>query len=385
MPPCQCINYSLKSIYCQSKGLWNLQLSLASDTVSSSAMSDTQKNTWEKISRAIGLYRYIPNGRYFARVRYRGKLHRKSLETSDCALAKRRLAEFRRTLERTDATSGNKSFAAVLDEYRATLIGAKSTVEDKSVIIDKIKSTLLGAETLPLRELRASQIKTWLATHYGHKSASYYNSALMLVRDALEAAVRDRVIAENPARDLKYRKRKTPIRLTPTFDQFKQIVAEIRAQKFNQVAEQSGDFIEFLGLAGLGAAEAASLTPADVDLGAGHIIAYRHKTNAGFAVPIYPQLRPLLKKLCAGKAHNERLFQINEARKALTNACVRLRLAHFTHRSLRRMFITRAIELGVDVKTIAQWQGHRDGGLLILKAYSHVRPVHSQRMAQLLR
>jgi integrase len=348
-------------------------------------MSDTQKNTWEKISRAIGLYRYIPNGRYFARVRYRGKLHRKSLETSDCALAKRRLAEFRRTLERTDATSGNKSFAAVLDEYRATLIGAKSTVEDKSVIIDKIKSTLLGAETLPLRELRASQIKTWLATHYGHKSASYYNSALMLVRDALEAAVRDRVIAENPARDLKYRKRKTPIRLTPTFDQFKQIVAEIRAQKFNQVAEQSGDFIEFLGLAGLGAAEAASLTPADVDLGAGHIIAYRHKTNAGFAVPIYPQLRPLLKKLCAGKAHNERLFQINEARKALTNACVRLGLAHFTHRSLRRMFITRAIELGVDVKTIAQWQGHRDGGLLILKAYSHVRPVHSQRMAQLLR
>jgi integrase len=348
-------------------------------------MSDIQKNTWEKVSRAIGLYRYVPNGRYFARVRYRGKLHRKSLETNDSALAKRRLAEFRRTLERTDATSGNKSFAAVLDEYRATLIGAKSTVEDKSVIIDKIKSTLLGAETLPLRELKASQIKAWLATHYGHKSASYYNSALMLVRDALEAAVRDRVITENPARDLKYRKRKTPIRLTPTFDQFKQIVAEIRAQKFNQVAEQSGDFIEFLGLAGLGAAEAASLTPADVDLNAGHIIAYRHKTNAGFAVPIYPQLRPLLKKLSAGKAHNERLFQINEARKALTNACVRLGLAHFTHRSLRRMFITRAIELGVDVKTIAQWQGHRDGGLLILKTYSHVRPVHSQRMAQLLK
>ena len=48
------------------------------------------------------------------------------------------------------------------------------------------------------------------------------------------------------------------------------------------------------------------------------------------------------------------------------------------------MFITRAIELGVDVKTIAQWQGHKDGGLLILKTYSHVRPVHSQRMARLM-
>jgi hypothetical protein len=48
------------------------------------------------------------------------------------------------------------------------------------------------------------------------------------------------------------------------------------------------------------------------------------------------------------------------------------------------MFITRAIERGVDVKVISQWQGHRDGGKLILDTYSHVRPVHSQRMAQLM-
>jgi hypothetical protein len=36
------------------------------------------------------------------------------------------------------------------------------------------------------------------------------------------------------------------------------------------------------------------------------------------------------------------------------------------------MFITRAIERGVDVKVIAEWQGHKDGGKLILDAYSHV-------------
>jgi len=48
------------------------------------------------------------------------------------------------------------------------------------------------------------------------------------------------------------------------------------------------------------------------------------------------------------------------------------------------MFITRAIERGVDVKVVAEWQGHRDGGQLILSTYSHVRPVHSQRMARLM-
>jgi hypothetical protein len=48
------------------------------------------------------------------------------------------------------------------------------------------------------------------------------------------------------------------------------------------------------------------------------------------------------------------------------------------------MFITRAIERGVDVKVIAEWQGHRDGGKLILDTYSHVNRAHSQRMAQLM-
>jgi len=63
---------------------------------------------------------------------------------------------------------------------------------------------------------------------------------------------------------------------------------------------------------------------------------------------------------------------------------VRLGFPSFTHRALRRMFITRAIERGVDVKVIAEWQGHRDGGRLILQTYSHVRPEHSNRMAALM-
>ena len=99
-------------------------------------------------------------------------------------------------------------------------------------------------------------------------------------------------------------------------------------------------------------------------------------------------------KLCTGKKPHERLFTVCGARKAISNACKRLGfvrelgdgrlVAQFTHRSLRRMFITRAIERGVDVKVIAEWQGHRDGGKLILATYSHVRPEHSNRMALLM-
>ena len=48
------------------------------------------------------------------------------------------------------------------------------------------------------------------------------------------------------------------------------------------------------------------------------------------------------------------------------------------------MFITRCIEKGIDVKVIAQWQGHQDGGKLILGTYSHVRNTHAEEMAKLL-
>src|SRR5204862_1642721 len=106
--------------------------------------------------------------------------------------------------------------------------------------------------------------------------------------------------------------------------------------------------------------------------------------SAGFAVPIFPQLRPLLERLCEGKVNGDRILKVRDAKKALAGACRRLGLPSFSQRSLRRMFITRAIERGADVKVIAQWQGHKDGGKLILDTYSHVNPVHSQRMAQLM-
>ena len=197
-------------------------------------------------------------------------------------------------------------------------------------------------------------------------------------------ALRDRIISHSPAAHLKYIKRQKPIRLTPTWGHFKAIVANVREQVFNADAQDSADFLEFLGLAGLGQAEARSLTRADVDLDAGRLITFRHKTSTGFVVPIFPQLRPLLERLCKGKANRDKIFKIANAKHALTNACKRLGLPPFNQRSLRRMFITRAIERGVDVKVIAQWQGHRDGGKLILDTYSHVRQPHSDRMAALM-
>jgi len=354
------------------------------------------KNKWYKVKRVSGLYQYVPSGIYHARVRQGGKLYRESLETKDISFAKRKLHDFKERLERTDQRYSKISLVEWLEKiYFPTLKNDTGALKAKKRIITRIKRTWRFSRTQPMRDLKKSQVLTWLNEQYGEWSESYWNSALSLIRDALNMALNDRVIMENPAAQLTYQKRKKPIRLTPTFEQFQAIVADVRSQKFNgHDAEQSGDFIEFLGLAGLGQAEAAAITRAGVDLESGRMIVYRHKTDVGFVIPIYPQLRPLVEKLCGRKKPNERLFAIDQARQAIANACKRLGfvrdlpngdlVAAYTHRSLRRMFITRAIELGVDVKVIADWQGHRDGGKLILQTYSHVRPEHSNRMAQLM-
>jgi integrase len=344
-----------------------------------------RKPNWRKVPRSVGLYQYLPNSVYHARVKHGGRVHRESLKTKDLAFAKRKLANLQERLKRTDPRYGKITLVEWLEKhYLPTLTNSPGALAAKQRVAAKIKGHWLAARTQPMRDLKRSEVLRFLSEQYGGWSASYWNSALTLVRDAFDLAVQDHVLMENPALDLKWRRRKQPIRLTPTFEQFQAIIADVRAQPFNRDAEDSGDFLEFMGLAGLGQAEVAAIRRCHVDLDASQIGVYRQKTTAAFVIPIYPQVRPLVEKLCEDKKPNDRLFTISQGRKALTNACARLELPNFTQRSLRRLFITRAIERGVDVKVIALFQGHKDGGKLILDTYSHVRPAHAQRMAALL-
>jgi integrase len=331
------------------------------------------------------LYKYQSSGVYFAHVRASGKLHRKSLETTDRQLANRRLVEFRRRLSRVDSGLGRTTLAAMCDVYLQTIEHrSHSTKKARRGIIARLKKTFYGADALPLGEIKASQIATWLSKQAGRLSASHYNTFVTTLRDIFAMAVRDRYIADSPLAEFKYRKREQPIRLTPSFDEFTAIVADIRAQRFNADAKDSASFVEFIGLAGVGQAEAAGLTRKHVHFDKRQIQLFRYKTRQAFTIPVFPQVQPLLERLCEGLKADDRVFPINGAKKAIAGACSRLGLPHYTHRSFRRMFITRAIERGVDVKVIAEWQGHRDGGKLILQTYSHIRRPHSERMAALM-
>lgn len=340
----------------------------------------SKNGAFEKVGEC--LYRYS-NGVYYARIKIDGKDIKRSLKTTDRDFAKRALAAFRDEQQQIDRSRGKLTLVELCDRYLKTVQHQKpKTVERKTFIIGRIKTDWPTGKVTQVGKIKPSDADLWLS-RYRFGSASR-NLHISCVKELFNSAVRDRIITVSPAAHLRSAKREKPIRLTPTFEQFKAIIADVRSQVFNADAQDSADFLEFLGLAGLGQAEAGSLTPADVDFAAEQIITYRHKTSTGFAIPIFPQVRSLLEKLCEGKAHDARVFKISDAKKALAGACRRLGYPSFSQRSLRRMFITRAIERRVDVKVIAQWQGHKDGGKLILDTYSHVNRAHSNRMAQLM-
>jgi integrase len=345
-------------------------------------MRTRQKGAFQKVAEC--LYRYSSNSVYYARFESGGKEIRRSLRTTDRASAQRALAWFKEERKQVDPAQGKLTLAELCDRYLQTVQHQKpKTTERKTLIARRVKSHWPTGRLAQVAKVKPSHVDLWLSRYsFGPHSRNLH---MACIKEIFEMAVRDGIISRSPAAHLRQMKRPKPIRATPSFEEFKAIVESIRSQKFNgHDADESADFVEFLGLAGLGKAEAAALRQGDINWQREKITTFRHKTASGFSIPIYPQLKPLLLRRRRDGAPHERVFKIDNAKKAIANACRRLNLPQYSHISFRRMFITRAIERGVDVKVIAEWQGHKDGGKLILDTYSHVNRAHSDRMAQLL-
>src|SRR5436305_2091456 len=240
-------------------------------------MQKLQKKT--SAFRKVGpyLYRYR-NGTYYARFKCGGKEIRCSLETTDRKLAERNLAKKKEDQSHIDRSQGKLTLAELCDRYLKTVQHQKpKTVERKTFIVGRIKSDWPPGRLTQVGKIKPSDVDLWLS-RYRFGSASR-NLHMSCIKEILALALRDSIIAGSPAAHLRSSKREKPIRLTPTFEQFKAIIADVRAQVFNADAQDSADFLEFLGLAGLGQAEASSVTRADADFEADRIITFRHKTS----------------------------------------------------------------------------------------------------------
>jgi len=324
---------------------------------------------------------------YYGLIRTSGKQIRRSLDTCDLPLARRKLRELREDLEVTDPELAHRTLESQAERFLPTVAGSESTAYNIRHAIKKLLADWPETSPRLLSKIRKGDCEQWIAS-YGDLSPSTINSYITYAGKFFDLAVTDGAIPRSPMEGITYRKRGKLRRLTPTADQFEAIVADLRAQKVNgHGADESADYIALSGLLGLGQAELEDIRRKYIDLETGTIKVLRRKTKETFTIPIYPQARPLVEKRLAMLPvdPDTRLLTFKDCRSALSGACKRLGFPHFEIRALRRHFITQALRRGVDIPTVALWQGHRDGGKLLLATYAdEVRLDHSLRMAKLM-
>jgi integrase len=337
---------------------------------------------------APNLFRHRENQSYWGVKKMNGKRIVHALDTADRKTADGKLSEWLADLKKVDPGNRDMTLAMLLKKYEAARTDiAHSTQVGEQGRIAKFRELFpLPMETLVAR-VHNSDIAAWVGLVGKNKRPSTRNQYRAFVRALFDFAVSDAVIVKNPfdPKIIRTAKREPVTRLIPSPQEFEQIIAEIRQPSWKlekgkrggqrpMYQHDSADFAEFLGRAGVGQAEAGSLTWADIDEEREVIHYLRKKTKRAFNTPIFPWLKPLLARLRADAGPNPhgQVFKVKDVKKALHGATERLGLPHFTQRNLRAMRIKRLWEQGVDVKVIAQWQGHRDGGTLIMTTYTQV-------------
>jgi len=339
---------------------------------------------------AEGIVQNVSSGSYYARFRRKGKrvMQRLGSGKHPCTTlveAKRLLRTFIDDMDKTDVVATKKTFRTLIKEYTTGMEFEESTKVYKTHYLSLFQQRFSAATRVS--EIKKSDITQFLAT-FNDKSASTRNKVLTVCRDLFKYAKDDKVIGSSPVDGIKYKTVKdTKTKPIPSQEEFETIVKSVRDVVFSDTGEESANLIEFMGLAGLGQAECAKLTWGDVNFNTSTISVIRKKTGQGFPIPIYPQLLPLLQRLNDArekKSPADRVFKVKDPKKALDSACARLKLPKYSARDFRKMFITQCLEWGVDAQTLADWQGHQDGGVLIMKVYGKVTSKHKRNMAALV-
>lgn len=352
--------------------------------------------SWQKTKKQF-LLREKHSGRYYARLFADGKQHWFSLKTDVFAVAEAKLAEkikeFRKaskvqqTVDSGKATVDQLAQVYLANQRLRTDIKASTVHYREQCVISLLKSWPELATIRP-RNITEADCRVWAKRFSDAYSPTRYNNTVDTLRGILETGISHGLIYRNTAAELGKRKPNAKHVELPSSDDFAAVVKSVR-EEGAWCSKQCGDLIEFLAFTGCRITEAKNVRWDDVK--ADGIWIHGNETGTKNEESRFLQMNPRLESLIADLRANPRyrrtqrddqfLLAVSECQKAIDGACTRLGLNRFTHHHLRHLFATRAIQARIDVPTVAEWLGHKDGGAVLMKTYSHLLKEHSQAMA----
>lgn len=295
--------------------------------------------------------------------------------------------ERQRAASLSAVANGKMTFGDALVVYRKRLEGdislkprSKEYREERIAALLKSWPTL---EKMDVARISKADCLNWAADYQKTVSATNFNNTVGSLKLVVDIAVESGARYDNPAKSIKRARIIIREPDLPSQEDFQRVLERI---KHKTVA----DLIRFVAYSGMRIGEARKVTWQDVDFEKKQI-AVRGDEMTGTKnwevrrVPMIPDMKSLLERLRNEKPDRkptDPVMNAREFRGSVKTACRKLGVPYFNHHAMRHLFITRCMELGINVSVIAEWTGHKDGGALILKRYSHVRPAHAAEMAE---
>lgn len=330
-------------------------------------------------------------GIYYAAKKVGKYLRRRSLKTTSETIAKAKLRDellgmqdeySQIAVDAQDLTFGQCAKVYMTKEETRTDL-KPSSLKYRRETLKMLEKTWPGYGAIVMRKLRKEDVLLWAKRASDAYAPTRFNGLLDTVRGILAVAQKQHIIKANWAEDVPRKNVPIVAPELPTNSQFNRMLA--RMDEIPQ-ARHAVIFVRLLAFTGLRIGHAKLLTPAHIDLRNGWINAPAFKYSTSLSrIPILAEARPLLESLiraCDGPRSS--ILPTKSPRFALTQASKAIGV-HLTPHKLRHYFTTRCLECGVDIKTIAGWLGHKDGGGLLLKRYAHLRDEHSKKMAEKVR
>jgi integrase len=287
-------------------------------------------------------------------------------------------------------------FSEYAEEYLAFQRGANS--EKKASTVDRESHSLthwkaaIGNVRLDkiTRPMISGVIKSRLQAGLKPRTV---NIDVIVLRNVLNEAKEDGHITQLPTEGIRPRKVKTPVRslLTPAaFERLCTATSECRKN-----SQQLLDYLRLLAYSGTRRDEALALKVQDVNferkflrVGADGNAKNSKARHVDFNSQLEAHLKDMVARsvpdsdwLFPSPQRGERDRPAKTFRESFLMARKKAKLEWVGFHDLRHYFASMAVMSGIDFKTIAEWLGHQDGGMLVGKVYGHLLPEHKQRMA----
>lgn len=312
---------------------------------------------------------------------------------TDIDSAKAEAAIFKQKIASGETVHGKHgpTFGSYREHYIKTVVGKKpKTLYNENYFLKKWEKFLR-----PETRIGSITKQNILAFRVKLKDEGYSSRTINLhvvsLRNLLKMAKDEKYLRTLPTDGVMQMKIAHQERQLLTHEQIDSI-CKTALTKHKRTGQQFADFVLLLAYCGGRTAEVLKLTWNDVNFREKIIVFRGVNTKNGMTrrVDFNPNLETHLKSMHARKA-GAVLFpsirtenSVTSFKKILVQVRNELNMPFLTNHLLRHYFISTAVMAGIDFMTIANWVGHKDGGVLIGKTYGHLNRDHLKRMAQKL-